>query len=314
MNRFSIILLLGVLYISCLIGCDSDEYKEDYKIYEITKEKRNTFIVSFFMEKQFSSSQGMAIFNDNIFILNSGGRCDVYDYNSKQFITSFMIGSSENYNHCNCANWGIEYPSGSVFPLLYVTNGQPGSPTEWHCKVENVNKTDTGFHSECVQTIILDTSLFEVYGYLKPWGCPQWLVDRERGYLWVWSAILRTLPSTTGDFSNNTYHATKFRIPKLSEGEVVTLDARDVLDQIRFQFDAYSTQGGCMHDGKIIYSYGFGDTTSPSKIRVYDTDKKAISSTLDFEGQLDVEFEDVDFYHNKLYLNTASKNLYEITF
>lgn len=308
------ILHISLFAIFCLTGCDSEGYNEDSKMIEneMKEEQKNTYNVSLFLEKRFSSSQGMAIFNDMIFVLNAGGRCDVYDYITKQFIISFMIGSSGKYNHCNCANWGIEYPQGSVYPLFYVTDGLPGSPTEWHCKVEKVNKKDTQLYSECVQTIILDASSFEDYGYLKPWGCPQWLVDRERGYLWVWSAKLRTLPSTTGDFSNNIYHATKFRIPKLSEGEVVTLDASDVLDQIQFKFDAYSTQGGCMHDGKIIYSYGFGDTTSPSKIRVYDTDKKVISSTLDFEGQLDVEFEDVEFYHNKLYLNTSSKYLYEI--
>ena len=266
-----------------------------------------------FMSKKYASSQGMTIYDDKVFVLKAGGYCDVYSFTDKHYISSFVLGSESEFNHCNCANFGIENADGAVFPLLYVTNGQIGSLTEWHCKVENITYCDNYFYSECVQTIILDNSNFKSTGYEVPWGCPQWLIDRERGFLWVWSANLRTIPSITGDYSNNKYHATKFRIPKLSEGKVVTLTANDILDQVSFEFDAYSTQGGCMADGKIYFSYGFGDEASSSKIRIYDTDTGHILKRMDLSGLLDVELEDLSLYNKKLYVNTMSQYIYEIT-
>lgn len=308
---WSILLFLFFLTIS---ACEETYVAETIEKMpeDVGNEAGNEVTVLPYLKKVKPSSQGMTIFNDKIFVLSAGGHCDIYDFEYRQYESSFDLASSSKTNHCNCANWGVETPSDTRFPLLYVTNGQPGSPTEWHCKVEKILFDGITFSSECVQTIILDPSQFNAYNYLLPWGCPQWLVDRERGYLWVWSAIIRTLPSTTGDYGNNIYHATKFRIPKLSEGKEVILTADDVLDQIPFEFDAYSTQGGCMFDGKIVYLYGFGNNSSPSKIRIYDTDSKTILKKYDLMGVLDVELEDVAVYNNKLYINTDTSILYEI--
>ena len=67
-----------------------------------------------------------------------------------------------------------------------------------------------------------------------------------------------------------------------------------------------------MFDGKIVHSYGFGNDSSPSKIRIYDTDSKTILKKYDLLGVLDVELEDVAVYNNKLYINTDTSILYEL--
>lgn len=296
--------ILLLFFISSISSCE--------KSYAIETKTGNGVIVLPYLNKTSPSSQGMTIYDDKVFVLSAGGHCDVYDFKNRKHVSSFKLASSSKTNHCNCANWGVEIPLDTHFPLLYVTNGQPGSPTEWQCKVEKVVSDGFTFSSECVQTIILDPSQFNASNYLLPWGCPQWLVDRERGFLWVWSANIRTLPSITGDYCNNTYHATKFRIPKLAEGKEVILTADDILEQIPFEFDAYSTQGGCMYDGKIINSYGFGNDSSPSKIRIYDTDSKTILKKYDLRGVMDVELEDVAVYNHILYINTDTFILYEL--
>lgn len=289
----------------CLIisACENESIADEIEIPKI----------SLFLTKKDSSSQGMTIFNNRIFVFKSGGKCDVYDFVTKQFVSSFEIESSNKENHCNCVNWGTDYVIDSAFPLLYITNGKRGAATEWHCRVEKISCIDDKYSSKCLQTIVLDVSRFKDFEYYVPWGCPQWLIDRERGNLWIWSANVRTLPSVTKMFSNNLYHATRFRLPKLSEGNTVILTAKDVLEQVSFEFDAYTTQGGCMSDGIIFYSYGFGNQSSPSKIRIYDTDTKLIRK-IDLEGRLDVELEDLALYQNRLFINTNSPYIYEIDF
>ena len=266
-----------------------------------------------YLKKKVADSQGMCIFNDKVFVLHAKGACDVYDFISKRYLTSFPLGSSAPDNHCNSAGWGIETAAGASFPLMYVNNGQVGVASQWQCYVESITEKNGTFTSELVQTITLDVSGFKKAGYQKPWGCPTYLIDRARGDLWIWSANKRTTVAATGDFSTNLYHATKFRIPSLSEGKEVTLTAADILDQKCFEFDAYATQGACMHDGKIYHAYGFGTATAPSKIRVYDTDKGIISQKIDLEGYLDVELEDLELYNGRLYINTYTNWIYEMT-
>ena len=266
-----------------------------------------------YLKKKVADSQGMCIWNDKVFVLHAKGACDVYDFKSKKYLASFQLGSSDPHNHCNSASWGIETIAGASFPLMYVNNGQVGVASQWQCNVESITYTNGEFKSELVQTITLDVSGFKKAGYQKPWGCPGYIIDYARGDLWIWSANKRTTVAATGDFSTNLYHATKFRIPSLSEGKEVTLTAADILDQKCFEFDAYVTQGACMHDGKIYHAYGLGTAAAPSKIRVYDTDQGIISQRINLEGNLDVELEDLELYNGRLYINTYTNWIYEMT-
>lgn len=269
--------------------------------------------------KEKESHQGMDIASDCIFILENGGGCSVYDFNSRSSkpIAHFSLGSAHKDNHSNMANFGVETKPGASFPLLYVTVGKYNVPMEYDCHVESITRKGDSFSSELVQTITLDPSGFSDAGLSTFFGCPAWLVDRERGFLWVFSAVKRTLMRTTGDPKTNRYIATKFRIPKLSEGDLVTLTAADVLDQKSFEFDVFVTQGGCMRDGKIYYSFGFTlkkHPETPAQIRVFDTDTGLISSRIDLNGIIPEEMEDLSIYRGRMFANTNSKKLYVLDF
>lgn len=267
-----------------------------------------------FIKKNSASSQGLAIYNDFVFVAKDGGVCEVYRYSDQEFESSFDLSTLGRSNHCNCINWGMPNEATREFPFLYISNGRAGSPDEWVCVVNEIYRDNNRFSSKFVQKITLDVSEFSQYGLMVPWGGPQWLVDVERECIWVWSADIRTLPYFTGDFSRNRYHATCFRIPDISEGESVVFTAEDVLDQVSFDFDAYTTQGGCASNGIIFYSFGFGDLSSPSKIRVFDTDSGCIIHRIDLARVLDVELEDLAYYNDRLYINTISQYIYELKF
>ena len=271
------------------------------------------------------AQQGMEMYGKYILSCEDGGHVNVYNYRKADPvpIAQFDLASSRKDNHANNAEFGVEKARGGSFPLLYISNGKVGSDIEWICFVESVSKRWGKWKSTLVQKIILDgCDGWEGNGYTAIFGAPSWLVDRERGFLWVFSAIKRTTPQVTKVFSENLYVATKFRIPKLSEGPEVHLGLADILDQKTFPFDIGFTQAGCMHDGLLYYCYGVGnkDESRPAGIRVYDTDSGKIAARYNLKEIVLQEPEDIVIRDGWLFLNanTPSKsgilpNIYKIS-
>ena len=255
------------------------------------------------------AQQGMAIHGNWIFSCEDGGKVNLYDFRKRDGVpvTSFTLASAQKDNHANNAEFGIEKKAGASFPLLYISVGKVGCPIEWTCFVESVTRQGNTFTSELVQTILLDNC----HGW-EDAGSPSFLIDRDRRFLWVFSAIKRTTPAVTKDFSENLYVATKFRIPALSEGSVVHLRLKDILGQVTFPYDIGFTQAGCVRDGKIYYCFGVGNRSDdrPAGIRVYDTDTGAITASFDLKETVLQEPEDIHVRGKKIYLNanTPSKS------
>ena len=227
------------------------------------------------------AQQGLEMWDDYIFSCEDGGHVNIYDFKSAdpKPVAGFELASSHPDNHVNNVCFGVETKRGASFPLLYITNGKVGSELEWLCFVESITRRGKRFSSEIAQTIELDGSKWVEKGYVPIFGAPSWLVDRERGFIWIFSARKRTVAKVTKHAWENQYVATKFRIPSLSEGAKVRLDENDILDQVVFPYEVWFTQAGCMHDGKIYFCFGVGkqDDNRPSCIRVYDTDSEASS-------------------------------------
>lgn len=260
-----------------------------------------------FLNKKKSNSQGMDIYSDTMFVFSHGGKCTMYDYNKKCIIGRFYLEDAEGY-HCNCVNFGPKKDYRN--PFIYISNGRQGHSEEFVCRVASIVNEGDSILCKTIQKIALDTSNFLKNNLHKPWGCPQWLVDRKRGFLWVFSSDKRTLPKNS--YSGNVYHATQFRIPRISEGYEITLTYSDVLSQKCFLFDTFVTQGGCMDDGLIYYSFGFANEKAPTKIRVYNTDTGKIDCSLDLGDIVKQEPEDLAIYNNFLYLNTVC-SIYSIS-
>lgn len=272
------------------------------------------------------AQQGMALWGRYLFSLEDRGHVNIYDFRkaAPAPIAAFELASSAKDNHANNAEFGVEKKKGASFPLLYVSIGKVGCDLEWNCYVESVTRRRGVWTSELVQTIILDRCEgWAEAGYTPIFGSPSWLVDRERGFLWVFSAIRRTTPQVTPDPRENLYVATKFRIPKLSEGSEVHLGVADILGQVTFLSDIGFTQAGCMHDGLIYYCFGVGnrEVNRPAGLRVYDTDTGRIAARYDLFDLVLQEPEDVFLKGRWIYLNanTPSKgdivpNVYRISF
>ena len=255
------------------------------------------------------AQQGMEMSGRFIFSLEDGGHVNVYDSRLmyKEPIADFELASSGPDNHANNAEFGIEKMRGASFPLMYISNGKYGSDIEWSCFVESITRMGNMFRSELVQVITLDISGFAEKGYEPIFGCPSWLIDRERKALWVFSAHQRTTPKVTLNAEDNFYIAYRFRIPKLDEGYKVTLTVDDLQQQVIFPFETWFTQAGCMLDGKIYYCFGVGKQDPekrPSRIRVYDTDSGTICAKYDLNEEIPYEMEDLVIKDGWIYVNT----------
>jgi hypothetical protein len=272
------------------------------------------------------SIQGMAITESGLLIQGYNfGQCRIFDLNreSNEPIAEFPLGSAGKGNHANAVSISRTHHRGNEIPLLYITGGQPADGI-MECHVENIVKTDAGYRAEQVQRITLapefqwgmDAAVGyqTADGFQRIWGAPSFLVDADAGCLWVFSARYRTTKPYLKHKEENRYIATKLRLPAVGEGDVM-LTRQDVLDQIVYEFDALATQSGCVKDGKLYYTFGFGrDRASmeSSQLRVFDFKHRYLTLRADFAETIPEEFESCAFYRDEFYAMTQEGRLYRI--
>ena len=262
------------------------------------------------------SQQGMALWGDLLLAFEHGGHCTVYDRSGKELkrVGEFDVESSSKANHCNQANFGVEQLPGAAMPVVYLSVAQPKSKLDMRCHVESITRKGRKWSSRLVQTIELDTAGWARRELNTIFGAPSWLIDRERGDMWVFSGRVRTVPKAMPTFAHNKLVATRFRIPALSEGDYVRLGADDVVEQAVFDMDAYATQSGCIHDGKIFYSFGFGDKypVTTSKVRVYDLDRRCVAARVNLDSTIREECEALMVDGGRMLVNTNSPRIYSV--
>lgn len=264
--------------------------------------------------------QGMAIFDNKLFQLQHKGILNIYDFENKNSVplaTCNLETYSATGNHANCCNFSNKYYQGNTIPLLYIVGGNSGEVME--CDVENIILTENNgtytATSQLVQIITLDQSGFESAGYVPYWGWSCWLTSPDNKYLYYFGAKYRTNGSMDQYYDDNRYIITKFNYPDLSNSNV-TLTANDVLDQFTTPYEINVTQGGTLYDNKIYYSFGFGTTTYPARIGVWDLRTRSYTNLIELSNTpvSTQEPEDLYVYNDSLYLMTGSKKLYKLDF
>ncbi len=283
----------------------------------------------FRLEKQLSSAQGMAIYDEYLFQLYHTGYCAVHNIKEKNLVPNafFPLGSANegcpncNYtNHANQCMFSTIRCKGNDLPLMYVTTGNgTGYDDEgffYRCCVENIlldrdysRKVISG-HSELLQTISYKNEGIEETSYESPcWGCPAWLVDSENGYLYMFSCRNRTTIEFADMMDSNAYIISKFLLPDPLSKTRVTLNAFDIVDQFTCPFDTLFTQGGIYANGKIYYTFGMGNDKRgcyPDRLKVFDLEKRMCVNTIDLSDSLlgKEEIECCGFYNGDIFVNT----------
>jgi len=232
--------------------------------------------------------QGMDCWKGKVLSCQNQGVVTIYALNKDSFerISSFHLTRFGDWNHANVASFGVEKVSRKdPFPVVYISQchkvaGPDGKDV---CYVERIAPDMKS--STLIQTIYYDDKDGD-FGYAL-----QWVVDRKRQMLYGYgNTVNNTDPS-------NRHRIIKFRLPKLSEGERVTLRPEDALENYTieeasgFSFNPIG-QGLLIKGSKLYMPTGVGTPEYPSILYIWDLRKKQME-TVDLTKETTGEFEDI---------------------
>ena len=233
--------------------------------------------------------QGMDLWGEYVFSCQNQGIGTIYKLGSDSFekIGQFNLGSFDRSNHANVASFGVEKVDVSdPFPVAYISHCHKRLINDRKdlCFVERISKDMQS--SELVQTIFYD-DVNKDFGYAL-----QWVVDRKNGFLYGYGNTVNNTDAA------NCHRIIKFRLPKLSEGEFVTLRSEDALENYTieevsgFKFNPIG-QGLDIRNGKLYMPTGVGDEKRPSILYIWDLRKRKMAKVVDLSKCTTGEFEDI---------------------
>ena len=148
--------------------------------------------------------------------------------------------------------------------------------------------------SQLVQTIFYDDVNHD-FGYAL-----QWVIDRKEKMLYGYG---NTINNSDPD---NRHRIIKFRLPKLSEGDFITLRPEDALenylieDVSGFRFNPVG-QGLYVEKGKLYMPTGVGKEDRPSILYIWDL-RRHTMQVVDLSALTTSEFEDISRYKDAFYI------------
>lgn len=279
------------------------------------------------------SAQGMAIFDDYVYVLYHTGVCGVYDLASRDPspVGVFYLGSynagipTDNFaNHANQAMFSNLHHLGNPIPLLYVTTGNGGGYNKdgyyYKCAVENITVYDgrdgqINFTAQTIQTIQYSGTGELPHRTESPcWGAPAFFVDTSGRWLYLFSARYRTTREYADLMADNAFIVTRFALPPPGFVPVVTLGPKDILEQFTTPLDILFTQGGTLYQNMIYYTFGHGGQGYPLGLRVFDLRNRQLTMGMDLSDSAfaDEEIECCAVYKGRLLCNTNSGKIYTL--
>lgn len=244
------------------------------------------------------SAQGMAIWNDQAFLMSDGGRCRVYDLKSAKVTNEFMLASAYKDNHVNNACFGREIPEEGNAPALYITECKK----QYRCFVEQISADS----SRLIQTI-------QAKEKDKVLPILIWVTDSGNGFLYAVTRTRQKLDSI-GSVPNT---IRKYRLPELNEGKNILLTEKDVLDKFVIPFPNI-LQGAKIRGHYLYIVTGLQETSnsrqdSKRAIKVIDLKTKTMKESIDLTCVTMNEPEDMDFTGGKALLYCGQNGgLYEV--
>ena len=253
-------------------------------------------IVGTFMKK---SAQGMAIFGDSAYLMNSSGLCRVLDLRKGMVVRHFNLASSAKNNHANTICFRCDKGSLQGLPLAYISE----CTGKGRCFVEQFGGTS----SRLVQSI-------ETTKQGRNWRMANWTLDNKKGYLY---GMVRNKKEIIDSSGNVNCTIVKYRIPDISEGSEIVFSENDVLEQFNVIFP--NVMQGVKIRGKYMYivsgqPQSLGERRDARReIFVIDLMKKKIVKTIDLTYVTTNEPEDIDFYGKKCLLFCGHEGgIYEV--
>ena len=116
----------------------------------------------------------------------------------------------------------------------------------------------------------------------------------------------------------NRFRIITFRLPRLSDGKLVTLTNSDIIENYTIQdyTSEFSSnqigQGACVRNGLMLMPVGLGTKQHPSIFYVWDLRHHRLLNRIDWTAEVPYEFEDCDFHGHDLFIQTNGNGLYRV--
>ena len=266
----------------------------------------NTHIASF--EK--ANYQGMDCYRNYIVSLQHTGIATVWKYNGKQGLGKlgrFDLATHNDVNHSNVCSFGVEkFDSKDPMPVIYVSQCHK-KPYNGFKDILFVERINPDFQSSSlVQTIHFDDT-DQLFGYAL-----QWVVDRKNKCLYGFGNTTKDK-----DLEGNRHRIIKFRLPKISEGDVIFTN-KDIIETYVVEDYGllYATigQGLCIDKGRLMMPTGLGTDKYPSYLFVWDLKRRRPIEVLDMSLGTTGELEDLAHYRGKRFLVQGQDGLFLMSY
>ncbi len=226
--------------------------------------------------------QDGAVYGNYYFRYFHIGKFAMFDLTSSSFVCEIPITNlGEVVPHGNAVCFGNEfYAETDEFPLLYI-NAYQGDLPRGTCYAIRIQRVDGTLTAEIVQTISLDFTDNELWycsGEARPYG--NFVIDTDNSLLYAF------VPRT----SERVYRFFRFTLPKLSDGETVTLSTADILKNFDVAQVVPPTngvsipQGACYHNGKAYVLDGGTDNTCRKCIFIVNLFSEKTESVIDYRS------------------------------
>lgn len=247
--------------------------------------------------------QGFDVWGDYALSAQNRGSASVYRLERDSFCKKgeFKFGSWDDHNHSNVLSFlPVFYQEGDPLPLVAVSRAQRGTldGMKDEIRVERILPDFQG--SQQVRIVHYEDTAHD-FGYAL-----QWVVDRENGFLYGYgNTIDNTNPA-------NRHRLIKFALPDvLAEGpQMITLRREDALENYLLEETYHEPfmpigQGLFIKDGKLYMPTGFGRSSAPSILYVWDLEKRSME-TVDLTQSTFGELEDCSWHDGALLIQAQS--------
>ncbi len=273
-------------------SCDSEDtiQAHEYKSYiivngdtlHVARFDNGVLSTMAYVDGESLTAQGCAIKDNYLYRFYDKGYCKVFRFDNDyklSYIKEFKLGSFQNGNHANCAQFDIKTG------FLYISEFYQSK-----CNVEKILLEEG--NSELMQEIVIKRSDILNFSYLN-------IVKGDDGFLWAMGGPAEG-PETLFFY--------KFNAPDLSNKQV-TLTDKDIVDCWIFENSMY-IQGGVVKDKYLFFLFGI--STSQKKVLIFDTNTHALVLQLNLDEVVIEEPEDIDIIDNKVLITVFGSSVYYV--
>lgn len=266
----------------------------------------DTFENSHITRFEKANYQGMDCYKNYVVSLQHTGIATVWKVGGKLSLTrlgSFNLATHDPVNHSNVCSFGVEkYDKKDPMPVIYVSQCHK-KPYNGFKDILFVERIAPDFKSSSlVQTIHFDDT-DHLFGYAL-----QWVVDTRNQCLYGFGNTTKDK-----DLEGNRHRIIKFRLPKISEGNVVFTN-KDIIETYVVEDHGlqYATigQGLCIDKGRLMMPTGLGTPEYPSYLFVWDLKNRKPVEVLDMSLGTTGELEDLAHFKGRKFFVQGQDGLF----